>query len=116
LFPWPLRRSFAPCYPLHCSEHSRNKEIQFLEWVTAANSAWMEGRGFESGPGHRWSCLRHPAVSFHPLPNSTHHLPIWRSSLASTVFWDIMGCSPPKVNRRPEGHVASVFRVEEYYE
>jgi hypothetical protein len=36
--------------------------------------------------------------------------------MKSTVFWDIMACSPLKVNRRFGGHIASIFRVEKYTE
>jgi hypothetical protein len=31
----------------------------------------------------------------------------------NTVFWDIMACSPLKVNRRFEGTYCSIFRVED---
>jgi hypothetical protein len=32
----------------------------------------------------------------------------------STTFWDISPCSPLKINRRFEKHIASTFRVEEF--
>jgi hypothetical protein len=33
--------------------------------------------------------------------------------MKSSVFWDIMSCSPLEVNRVSKEHVASIFRAEE---